>query len=43
MVTKTSTSMNELHTHTHTQVIFKNTRKNEITRGKYALKYIDWY
>ena len=38
METKVSTSMIELYT--HTRVIFRNTRKNEITRGDYALKYI---
>ena len=39
MVTKINTSMNELHTHTY--IISKNTRKNEITRGDFTLKYID--
>jgi len=38
MVTKISKSMIKLHT--HTQVIFKNTEKDEITRGYYAIKYI---
>ena len=40
MVTKVNASMIKLHTHTHTQLDSKNTRKNEITRGKTALKYI---
>ncbi len=40
MVTKERISMIELHTHTHTQLSAKNTNKNEITRGDYALKYI---
>ncbi len=38
MVTKINTSMNELHT--HIQLSLKDIRKNEITRGYYALKYI---
>lgn len=39
MVTKINTNMIKLHT--HTQLGLKNTKKNEITRGCYALKYID--
>ncbi len=32
MVTKIHADMNRLHTHTHTQLIFKNINKNKITR-----------